>query len=421
MNNLIKKIAGFSLLTVCSFLTYAQQDTVSLSECYVLAKENYPLIKQYKLIAESSEYSLKNIEKGYLPRISINGQASYQSDITQLPKGIPGIPVLTKEQYKIYAEADQPIYDGGLVRSQKELEEANANVQEKSLEVELYKIKDRINQLYFGILFIDEQLKQNDLLKKDLQLGLDKINALIENGTALKSNGDVLKAELLKAGQQSVELIYNRKSLSSMLGLFIKKTLDENTYFIKPANLVASAEIKRPELLMFDYRKKIFDAQDHLITAKNNPKLNFFVQGGLGKPAFNILSNNPDLFYIGGIRVSFPLSGFYTTKNERSILRIGKQNIDAERETFLFNTQLALSQQSADVNKLNQFLKSDDAIISLRTSVKKTSLAQLENGVITSADYLREVHAEDSAKQNKILHEIQLLIAQYTQQNITGN
>lgn len=405
----------------CSLLLNAQTNSISLDSCYLLAKRNYPLVKQYELIEKTKDYSLENIAKGYLPQININGQATYQSDITQLPKIIPGVPVLTKDQYRLYAEADQPIYDGGIIKEQKKLQEANSIVDKQKLEVELYKLEDRINQLFFGILLIDEQLKQNALTKDDIQLGLDKVNAQIANGTALRSNADVLKAELLKANQQTVELNSNRKAFTDMLSLFIKKPLDENTVFIKPPDIIPSPEIKRPELLMYDYQHKIFDAQNNLLTAQNRPKLSFFVQGGFGKPAFNILSNNFDPFYIGGLKLNIPLSGFYTIKNDRALLNINKENIDLQKETFLFNTHIALKQQNADIVKLQTFLKTDDEIIPLRTNVKKAALAQLENGVINSSDYLREVNAEDNAKQNKILHEIQLLLAQYNERNTVGD
>jgi outer membrane protein TolC len=420
MNCNLKKCFAALFLITFALPAKAQSDSITLDSCYVWAKKNYPMVKQYELIAKSNEFTLENISKGYLPQININGQATYQSDVTQLPKGIPGVSVLSKDQYKIYAEANQMIYDGGVIKEQKKLQEANSMVNVQKLEVELYKLKDRVNQLYFRILLIQEQLKQNALTKNDIQLGLDKINAQIANGTALQSNADVLKAELLKAEQQSIELNSNRKAFADMLGLFINKSLNEKLIFIKPQNIYSSGEINRPELKLYDYQNKIFDTQNKLLAAKNNPKISLFLQGGYGRPAFNILSNNFDPFYIGGLRFTFPLSNFYTIKNDRELINISKQNIDVQKNTFLFNTQLAITQQSTDITTLQAFLKTDDEIILLRTNVKKAALAQLENGVINSSDYLREVNAEDAARQNKILHEIQLLMAQYNERNTTG-
>jgi outer membrane protein TolC len=413
------------LIPTCFFLLItiaaeAQSNSITLDSCYFFARQNYPLIKRRELISKTSGYTLENLSKGFLPRININGWATYQSDVTQLPKTIPGVPVLTKDQYKIYAEIDQPVYDGGVIKVQKKIVEANTVVDQQKLEVELYKLNDRINQLYFGILLIDEQLKQNGLMKNDIQLGLDKINAQIANGVALRSNADILKAELLKANQQTIELNSNRKAFTDMLGLFINRSLDENIVFIKPENIIPSAEIKRPELLMFDYQNKFFDEQKNLLAARNRPKLSFFLQGGFGKPAFNILSNNFDAFYIGGLRLCFPLNGFYSLKNDHALIDLNNKNIDVEKETFLFNTNIAVKQQNAAIVKFQQFLKTDDDIILLRTNVKKAALAQLENGVINSSDYLREVNAEDNARQNKILHQIQLLNAEYNEQNTVG-
>jgi len=420
MNGYLKKIVATFFLITCVLMLKAQSNSITLDSCYAWARKNYPLIKQYELITKSNAYTLENISKGYLPQININAQATYQSDVTQLPKGIPGVSVLSKDQYKIYAEVNQVIYDGGVLKEQKKLQDANSVVAGQQLEVELYKLKDRVNQLYFGILLIDEQLKQNTLNKSDIQLGLAKINAQIANGTALQSSADVLKAELLKAAQQTIELLSKRKAFTDMLGLFVNKPLDEKTIFIKPENIASNGEIKRPELIIYDYQNKILDAQNNLLTAKSRPKLSFFVQGGYGRPAFNILSNNFDPFYIGGVRFSFPLSGFYTIKNERELINISRESTEVQKNTFLFNTRLAIKQQSADIGKFYDLLKTDDEIITLRTNVKKAALAQLENGVINSSDYLREVNAEDGARQNKILHEIQLLMAQYNERNTTG-
>ena len=420
MNHQSRKVLLIGILTACSLIVHAQFVTVTLDTCHTLAKKNYPLVKQYELIAKTREYSLENIAKGYLPQINISGQASYQSDVTGLPKSIAGAPVISKDQYKIYGDINQPIYDGGVIKQQKKLAEANSIVDQQKIEVELYKLKDRINQLYFGILIIDEQLKQNVLMKNDIQLGLNKVNAQIANGTALRSNADILKAELLKADQQTIGLQSNRKAFADMLGLFINRAVDSNTVFIKPPNIVTSSEVKRPELLVYDYQNIIFDSQNNLLSAQNRPKLSLFVQGGFGRPALNFLSNSFDPFYISGLRLSFPITGFYSLKNNRQLINIQRQNMAVQKEIFLFNTHLAVKQQNNDILKLEQFLKTDDEIILLRTNVKKASLAQLENGVINSSDYMREVNAEDNAMQSKILHETQLLMAEYNERNTVG-
>jgi outer membrane protein TolC len=426
VNTMIKHCLIFifgCVLIVYSTTTKAQTNSLSISECYTLAKANYPLAKQQELITKSSEYSLQNASKGYLPQISINGQATYQSAVTQIPIQIPGmdIPSLSKDQYKVYGEINQTIFDGGVIKQQKDVLEKNAEVEKQKLEVELYKLKERINQLYFGILLIDEQLKQNDLLKKDIQSGLTKTNAAIDNGTALKSNAYALKAELLKANQRTIELKANRKSYIDMLGLFINQPLNEQSLLIKPGGAILSQDIKRPELLLYENQSKSLETQSKLLNAKNLPKLSAFLQGGYGRPALNMLSNKFEAYYIGGVRMNVPLSGLYTIKKDKALIDINRKNIEVQKETFLFNTNFALKQQNSEILKQQELLTADDEIISLRTNVKNTALAQLENGLITPSDYLREVNAEDNARLNKILHEIQLLMAEYNQQTTTGN
>ena len=402
----------------------AQTSTpLTIEECHNLARTNYPLVKQQELIAKSKQYSVENASKGYLPQVSINGQATYQSDVTEFPIQVPNMetPSFSKDQYKIYGEVNQTIYDGGTIKHQKESIEANAAIEAQQLEVQLYSVKDRVNQLFFGILMLNEQLAQTEIVKKDIQAGLDKTNASIANGAALKSEGDVLQAELLKTDQRTVELKASRKAYLNMLSLFVNQTLDENVQLVKPAKITVSENINRPELLLYDNQKKLYDAQDKMINSKNLPKLGLFVQGGYGRPALNFLNDNFDSYYIGGIKLNWSLGGFYTRKREKAILNINRNMLDAQKETFVFDTNYKLKQQSAEAAKLEELLKSDGEIIALRERIKKSSLAQLENGVINSNDYLREVNAEDLAKQNQLLHDIQLIMTQYNQQTTSGN
>jgi outer membrane protein TolC len=397
--------------------------TLTIEECYTLAEKNYPLTQQRELIARSKEYSIQNLSSGYMPQLVINGQATYQSAVTQVPVSIPGqeIPTLSKDQYRIYAEINQSLFDGGLIRYQKQSQEVNALVEAQKLEVELYKLKERINQLFFGILLIDEQIKQVDLLKNDLQLGMRKTEAGIANGIAFKSSLNMLKAELLKSDQRTIELKALKRAYIDMLSMFINRDLNEQVILSKPNTIVASEEINRHELRVFDDQMEGLSVQNKMLSARNLPRVSLFVQGGYGRPALNMLSNEFEPYYIGGLRFSWSLSGFYTVKRERAILDLTQQNILTQKETFLFNTNFALKQQNAEVAKYNDLLATDEEIVALRTSVKNTASVQLENGAINTNDYLREVNAEDQARQNKIVHQIQWLMAQYAIQTTTGN
>jgi len=410
-------------LLVCSTSVVKSQDELNLDSCYVYAKRNYPLIKQQELILKTASYTLDNATKGYLPQLSINGQATYQSDVTQVPISLPGmsVPTLSKDQYKIYGELNQPLTDVLVINQQKQLIKDTKVVEEEKLEVELYKLKDRVNQLYFGTLLIDAQLQQTDLLKKDIRSAIEKTNAALLNGTALKSSVNILKAELLKADQRTIELRTNRKSYVQMLGLLINKSISETTVFQIPVTKGVTLNINRPELRMFDAQKNTFLAQEKLITARTVPRLSLFLQSGYGKPALNMFNPDFDFYYIGGLRLNWNLSSFYTFKKDRKIILINQDLVEVQRQVFLFNTQLSLTQQQAELDKIEELIKTDEEILALRTSIKTTANAQLENGTITTIDYVSYVNAEDQAKQNKLTHQLQLIMAQYTAQTISGN
>ncbi|MGC4234626.1 MAG: TolC family protein [Niabella sp.] len=413
-----------SLLLICSHWAMAQTETaLSLDNCLELAKQNYPLIRQYTLIEKTKEYSIANAQKGYLPQFNMTGQATYQSDVTQVPISLPNvnIPVMSKDQYRLYGEVLQSVTDLFTLKDQKEYINTHSEIETQKTEVELYKLRERINNLYFGILLMDAQIQQTELLKKDIQIGIERTNVAIANGVALKSTADNLKAELLKANQRTIELKATRKGYADMLALFISKPVNENTVFEKPHRQILSNTINRPELKLFDFQKKSLDVQNKLVTAKNLPRLSAFFQGGLGRPGLNMLDNEVKGYYIGGLRLSWNITGFYTYKNEKKMLALNQSAIDIQQETFLFNTNLTLKQQNAAIIQMQELIETDKNIVSLRENVKNTTQNQLQYGTATTNDYLIAINAQDQAKQNLVLHEIQLLMTEYNAQTIAGN
>jgi len=419
----MKKVKLITLFLCAGAGLYSQTAELSIDSCYSLAKKNYPLVKQMALVEKSRDYSLDNAAKGYLPQLNFAGQATYQSEVTKIPISLPGMQIkeLSKDQYRVYAEINQSLTDPFIIQQQKELIRFNSEAEKEKLEVEFYKLKERINQLYFGILLIDAQMVQADLLIKDLLAALRKTEAAISNGTAMKSNSNLLQAELLKTGQRITELKTARKGYAEMLSLFIHQPLTDNVTLVMPKVLSLSNDIHRPELNLLELQKRGSDIQNKLLLARNLPKVSLFFQGGYGRPTLNMLSNDFGTYYIGGLRFNWNITGFYTYKKEKQLQTINQNGLDVQKETFLFNTNLALKQQNTEADKWAQLLESDTQIIQLREQVKNTANAQLENGTITAIDYLSTLNAEDQARQNLSVHKIQLLLAQYNHQTTSGN
>ena len=401
------------------------QTQLTLEDCYKKARINYPLIKQKDYIEKTKDYSVSNVWKGYLPQITISGQATYQSDVTSLPISIPGMTIetLTQDQYKAIADVSQVVYDGGIMSAHADIQRSSAEVDDQKVEIELLKLKDRINQIYFGILLLDEQLGQTELIKKDLNASHDKLSSAFLNGTATKPNVDILKAELLKTDQREIELKFARKAFTEMLGLLINQQLNEGIKLEIPQiqNFVESVEINRPEVKLYSSQVNLIENQGGLTLAKILPKASLFFQGGYGKPTLNMLENKFDWYYIAGARLTWSPSNLYSNGNESEINELNKKSVEAQKETFLLNTNLSLKQQNSEIEKLHSLIKVDKQIIAIRTSVKEASKAQLENGVITSNDFIRELNAEDNAKQNLTIHSIQLMLAKQNFQLTLGN
>jgi len=429
----MKRLMLNSLLLFIPILSFSQQ--LTLDECQAKAKLNYPLIKQYKLIEQTEQFNLSNANKGYLPQFSLSAKATYQSDVTEIPAVLGQIlskvsqtpvsfPSQSKDQYQAVLEANQVIWDGGVISSQKKITKASTEVEKQKLEVDLYALNDRVNQLFFGILLLNEQIKQNDILQSELGVNLKKIIDSKQNGVANQADVDALKVEQLNAGQRDTELKSTRKSYLIMLSAFTGLKLDENATCIKPeVNLVILNDTTnhRPELTLFDAQNKMYESQKSLLNAGNLPKLGAFVQGGYGRPGLNMFLPGFSPFYIGGLRLSWNFSGLYTQKNNIRKLEVSKQSNEIQKETFLFNSDLKTKQQRTEIEKLQSTLSNDDEIIRLRTNIKRAASVKVDNGTLTITDLIREINAEDQAKQLKSLHEIQLIMNVYQLKNNINN
>ncbi len=389
------------------------------------ARENYPLIKRYDLIKKSQEYTLSNVGKGYLPQFSLMAKASYQSDVTSLPVSLPGVdvPTLPKDQYSAYIDVSQTIWDGGAVRAQKKIANSNAEVEQQQLNVDLYAIQERVNQLFFGILLFDAQLNQNQIMQNELQRNHEIVSSYIENGIANQADLDAVKVEQLKTKQNLIQIESNKKAFMDMLSYMIGETIKDNTSFVKPVagDLIVSNEINRPELQLFSSQHELFESQKSMVKSSYMPKLNLFLQGGVGKPALNMLSPSFDSYYIGGLRLAWDFGALYTQKNDIRNLELNQNNITTQKETFLYNTTLQITREKQEIKRLKNLMADDDEIISLRENIRKSAQAKVANGTMTVIELMREVTSEDLAKQAKISHEIELLMAIYNLKNTTNN
>ncbi len=405
-----------AILSLAFFLTatlaHAQ---LTLDECQREAQAKYPLVRQFGLIVKAREYDLSNAGKGYLPRFSLSGKATYQSDITQLPVEIPGINVKTapKDQYQVMLELQQTIWDGGDIRNQKRLTRAASDVDMEKQNVDMYALNDRINQLFFGILLLDEQLNQNQLLQDDLGRTHKQVSNYIINGIATQSDLDAVSVEQLNAKQRRIELETSRQAYINMLSAFIGKEIPLGTTLQKPvAEDTGSVNgiNNRPELRLFEAQGEQLRVQEATLNARVMPRFGLFVQGAYGNPGLNMLKDEFSVYYMAGVRMSWNFGSLYTLKNDRRRIDNSRRQIETGRDVFLFNTRLQATQQDAGVLSMRRQMADDDEIIRLRENIRRAAEAKVENGTLTVTDMLREIANENLARRTKALHEVQLLM-----------
>jgi outer membrane protein TolC len=418
------KRVSLVVFIILGWVVFAQGQ-LTLESCQEKARANFPLVRQFELIQRSTAYNLSNAGKGFLPQASIMARATYQSEVTQIPVNIPNFPIdpLSKDQYQVLAELNQVVWDGGMINSQKKLTEANAAIEVQQNEVELYQLRERVNQVFFGILLLDENLRQIEIFENELQTQHQRITAYIKNGLANATDLDVIQVEVLNTRQRKTELLETRSAYRQMLSALLGEDIQNDIHLEMPHSdfQAHSTAINRPEQRLFEAKQDLSLARNDMISAKNLPRLGVFLQGGYGKPGLNMLKNEFSPFYIGGVRLSWSLGGFYTQNNERQLIKIQNERIDIQKEGFLFTTRLEMTRQQGEVNKLQQLLINDHEIITLRNNIKKAAEVKLENGIISVSDLVREINAENLARQNKTLHEIQLIMAIHQLKWITNN
>jgi len=400
----------FILLLLPAQLVLAQNE-VSLDSCYQWARENYPNLKQKGLWEEISSLKIDNNKTNYLPQVTLNGQATYQSDVTSIGISVPNfsIPTVSKDQYKMYAELKQSIWDGGITEANAKLEDAILQSNLSQVEVELYKLNEQVSQAFFAAIVTEKQKEVITEQKKVLEERLKMIQSAIRNQVMEKSSALELEAEILNLDQSELQLEAAKKTAIQMLSILTGKTIEENSSLeYAQMHLNPQNELSRPELELFASQKIQLEKQSDLLTRVRNPKIFGFGQAGYGRPGLNMLNDNFDTYYLVGLGVSWNAFDWKKTNRQKQILYLQSEMISHQEETFQQNINLLLAQQNEQIGKLEELMETDSKMINLRSEIAQTSASKLENETITTSDYVQYVQAETLAKLNFELHKIQL-------------
>ena len=400
----------------------------TLEECQQAAERNYPLIRQYDLIEKTTELTLANIQKGWLPQVSASAQATYQNDVVSFPNQMQalyqqvGIDMkgLTKDQYRVGIDVNQTIYDGGLISSQKAIAREQGKVQAAQNEVNIYNVRRRVNEMYFSLLMIDEQIQLNSDLQELLSGNERKLTSMVKGGTAAESDLNNVKAERLNAVQRATELESQKRMLQRMLSTFCGievKALSKPLRGKDVSLLGEKGEMLRPELRLFDAQLRLADTQEKALDAALKPRLGVFAQGFYGYPGLNMfedmMSRKWSLNGIIGARLTWNIGALYTRKNDKAKLQLQREVTESNRDVFLFNNNLEQIQQNENIARYQQLMAGDEEIITLRSAVRKAAESKHSHGIIDVNDLVREINAENAARVQQSIHEIEMLKEMY--------
>ena len=410
-------------LLACSIFRPSAEAQVTIGQCLEMAKANYPQVRQLGLIEEASRYDIASISKSWLPQFSVSGKATYQSDVVEMPFDIPGFTFdLPHDQYSLVGEISQTIWDGGASGSQKKVTESGADVQKGQVEVSLYALNERVEKIYLGVLLLDGQIEQNSILEKSLERNARQVQACMDNGTAYKSDMEMIQVNMLNCEQQREELLKDRAAYVAMLEKLTGAELEGKEFTVPDENaeMMMPDEVARPELRLYDAQLVQQEALARQLNSKISPKFSLSLQGGVGRPGLNILKNTFQPYWTAGIRMSWDIGALYTRRDEKRKIDAQTRKIESDKETFLFNTSLDATQMRSAVDKAKALLEKDRKIIALRESIRSSGEEQYRNGVITMTDLMSRIDDEYNAKVAESVHRIQLLMAIYDLKNCMG-
>lgn len=409
------------LLTILALLTVFCSSAQSLDECRRLAREHYPEIRQYDLIDATEQYNLSNAARAWIPQVMFSAQATYQSATPTYPEAFNAIleangvemAGIRRDQYKVALDVSQNIWDGGQSKANREIAEAEAKEQRSRVDVTLYDLQSRVDNLYFGILLLDEREAQTETLIELLESNLKRMQTYYNNGVAMQADVDAIEAELLTARQTLGQVESSRASYRRMLEVFIGEPLTSDK-LERPAMVdLKSRTSARPELALFDAQESKIEAQRRAINSSVMPRFSAFAQGYYGYPGMDMfksmMSAEWTLNAIVGIRMSWNIGAFYTKRNNLDKLNTAQQQVAVQRDIFLFNSEMQTTQEDGEIVRLRKAVEDDDRIVELRRRVRMAAESQLENGVIDATELLRKISDETTATLNRSTHEIELL------------
>lgn len=415
----------FILLIIFSPLTNWAQQQINLDDCLDAAVSNHPRAGDKELLEGISANNLLNSSSLWKPSLDLNGQFSYQSDVIELDIDLP-IPDVTfpsapKDQYKLYFDIRQTIYDGGKIKQQQEMEKISSETSVLKLNAEIDQVKSEVIELYFSILSIQEGLKIHSLLLEMLEEKKSLVESGIKNGLLMKSDLSLLEIELLTIQQEISKLNFQYKALLSVLGSKCDLTLSDQDVFSVSQYSNTQNEVDRKEFMVFDSQKQFLDATAIIKDKDRLPVLFAFGQLGYGNPALNMLKDEFDTYYYMGLGLKWNIWDWNTSKRDKQNLVYQSKMIDNQRLEFEAVISEALTQQQSIIESIESNIKNLELLLQKRTELVKIYESQMREGTIKTIDYLNVVNQEKIARINLSNEEISLQKSLANYEYISGN
>ena len=415
-------------LVVCSCLASAQK-SVTLWECYDSAATASPLAGERALYTEMSSLRERNLATGYMPSLDLNGSFVYNSDVVDMsdmlgslpipPGSLPSVP---HEQYRATLDINQVIWDGGVTRSARAVEQVIRDLNLQQNEADIYRLREQVNNLFFSVLLASSQSEVVALLINDIDARIKETRSGVDNGVLPPVSLDVLNAERIRAGQSLIELNLRKTALIDALENITGMNDLRDAVFVLPDVVVADASPEdNPDLKIFDIRERQLEVPESLLKSQRMPKAFAFAQAGYGNPpGSNFLADKADVYYSLGAGIKWNIFDWNKNSNERKSLAIQQQLLDIRKSSTEEALNRMLVIKKAEIASLEEASRSDAGLIAIRKRIAATAASQLENGTLTASQYMTELNNEKQAVIAASVRLINLARAKVDYMNITG-
>jgi outer membrane protein TolC len=395
-----------------------QRDSLRLSALHAAALQTDPRQRQLALQSTQSELRLRNLAAERMPTLTVEGLAQYQSDVVTVPA--PTLPGQSRinpphDTYDARLVVRESLFDPSLT-PRRAVERATLVESQAQVRATLFTLRQEVDEAFFSATLLDARSAELRAAVADLQGRRREAVIRVREGAALPGDTSSLDAAILQRSEDILELRANRAASIARLGRLVGRAIDDSVAMALPDLAVAVRQARsaidstraRPEYAQFGATRDRIASQSEMLAARVKPVVSTFARLGYGKPGLDFLSNSFETYWIAGVQLQWTPITWGALEREREALSLQQQIVSAGEAAFTAGLRRAVEADLHTIDRLEAALATDDRIVALREQVERETRIRLQEGVVTSADYVTRSSELLQARLTRATHRVSL-------------